>query len=84
MNRNIWHIEAARLLDLAADEFSNHGCNDHNWPEDWNDDEKRNFISEIHKQRGTISTDEFWHDFNNLVSPQDWEWMRFLAKYLRQ
>ena len=30
---------AAQLLGLASDEFSNHGCNDFEKPDDWTQDE---------------------------------------------
>lgn len=45
---------AARLLQLAADEFSNHGCNDlsDSTFKDWTQEEKQEFINDADAWNG--------------------------------
>ena len=45
---------AAKMLDLASDEFSNHGCNDveDSVYEGWTIEERRAFVKEFHEWNG--------------------------------
>jgi len=43
-----WKTLAADLLDEAADEFSNQGCNDWEWPEDWSIGARNTFLAALY------------------------------------
>ena len=43
---------AAQLLGLASDEFSNHGCNDFEKPDDWTQDEWDALSLEMYERNG--------------------------------
>lgn len=72
-----WTRLAARFLDEAADHYSRHGCNDWEWPEGWTDEEKRDFVRQMHEDNG--HPEEFRPDE---TSPPDWWAMSFLARRL--
>lgn len=44
-------ILAGRLLEMASEEFSNHGCNDldETWLKDWSDEEKQAMAQDMVK-----------------------------------
>lgn len=42
-----WMEVAGDLLDLASDTFSNHGCNDWVWPQDWTPEERRELVEAV-------------------------------------
>ena len=67
---------AAAFLDLASDAFSNHGCNDWDWPEGWDDESKMRLLSQ--PNLGVDPTDYLRR------GPPDWLVMTALAKRLRQ
>lgn len=73
----------ADLLDVAADEFSNHGCNDLDpeWFKDWTDTDKEQLANLMNESNGTQSDSEDRIKFQNI---QDWMLFRFLADMLRQ
>jgi len=57
---------AAEMLELASDEFSNHGCNDVDdtlW-EDWTLEERKRFVKEFHDYNG--DPEEYDPDFLHL------------------
>jgi hypothetical protein len=68
---------AAELLRTASEQFSNHGCNDWNYPKDWTEDEKLQFVREYHEWNG--DPEDFDPEFLFL---QDWAVMSFLAHKL--
>ena len=76
----------SRLLEMASDEFSNHGCND--VPDDmlniFTDTEKKSLIKEYQKYNNDPDTTEdselLLEDFD--CTP-DWAWMSFFAQKLR-
>lgn len=45
---------AGEMLALAADQFSNHGCNDWEWPETWTQDERDAFAKAYHEYNGDL------------------------------
>lgn len=73
---------AAELLDLAADQFSNHGCNDYeleNTDENWRlvqEMEARNGDSPEYRSRRPAQ--------NKTIYTQDFCLMRYLAHKLKQ
>jgi hypothetical protein len=71
---------AARLLDIAACKFSNHGCNDFELPEYWTDDECRELSRVIEDANGT--PEDFDPDADHRMQ-MDWLLMGCLADYLR-
>jgi hypothetical protein len=75
--RDKWLRLAAEFLEKAADKFSSHGCNDWEFPANWDDAEKRGFIKAIHEDNGDPEN----FDPDNLHIP-DWLAMSFLASWL--
>jgi hypothetical protein len=72
---------AAVMLEMAENEFSNHGCNDVDesvW-KDWSIEERRTFVKEIGEWNG--DTEEY--DEDHLYLP-DWYIMAFLAHKLKE
>lgn len=70
---------AAFLLNMAADDFSNNGCNDlpkEAW-EGWTEDERKNLIAEFYLSNGEKQEAEEGH-----VDIDDWVLMGFLADKL--
>lgn len=47
-----WLRFAADLLRLASCKFSNHGCNDMNWPADWSEADRVEFIAMMDRHEG--------------------------------
>lgn len=81
-----------RLLDRAADVFSNHGCNDWEYPEDWMEQDRREFASEmvrfnygIKHEDSPLTADE-QEDLERWTKhgPPDWLVMRYLAKRFQE
>jgi len=73
---------AARLLKRAADEFSNHGCNDMS-----NEDFEGLTPEELEELRGVynefLKNDPSGHwDISDVRYTMDWLWMSILAKKL--
>lgn len=76
---------AATLLDLAADQFGNHGCNDFRLDKAIPDpDERRQFVRAMHEWNGDLeeAEEEGWLDGDNEWE-MDWYLMNFLAARLR-
>jgi hypothetical protein len=69
---------AAALLDEASESYSNHGCNDWEFPADWTRAEKVAFVRAWHEWNG--DPEEF--DEKHLSLP-DYAVMSFLADRLR-
>ena len=69
---------AAQMLDAASDEYSDHGCNDWNFPSDWTHEERLTFVKDYHDFNGNPG------DFlpTHLHLP-DFAVMSFLAHKLR-
>lgn len=74
-----WLSVAADMLEMAADKFSNHGCNDWNWPADWTEDEK-----DICRQSMSIANNDQSYDPEDWEYVGDWQMMSFLSKVLRE
>lgn len=70
---------AATLLQLAGEHYSNHGCNDWDFPADWTMDEQRAFVREYHEYNG--DPQEYDPHFLHL---SDSAVMGFLAHKLRR
>ena len=70
----------AKLLDLASNQFSRHGCNDlsESVYEGWSIEDKKKFVREYHEWNG--DPEEFDEDF--LYLP-DYAIMRFLAHKIK-
>lgn len=71
-----WMKLAGALLKRASEEFVNHGSNDWNFPKDWTELDRLNFIAEIHKDNGTPD------EAGDCTSLPDWWVMLFLGKQL--
>lgn len=73
---------AAKMLELASDEFSNHGCNDveDSVYEGWTIEERRDFVLEFH-QWNERRIDPVDYD-PNFLHLQDTSIMSFLAHKL--
>ena len=71
---------AAAMLELAAQKFSNRGCNDvdDNLYEDWADEERKQFVKEYYEWNG----DPEEYDSEWLHIP-DWALMDYLADKLK-
>jgi len=72
----------AKLVDLASDEFGNHGCNDvdDSFFDGWSIEERQSFVKECHIWNG--DPEEYDPDFLHLP---DFAIMSFLAdKLLRR
>jgi hypothetical protein len=72
---------ASYFLELASEEFGNHGCNDVDESvfESWSLDERRNFVKEFHEYNG----DPNEYDENFLHLP-DFCIMSFLAHKIKE
>jgi len=71
---------AAKMLEMASDEFGNHGCNDvdESFWEGWTRDERIEFVKQYHEYNG--DPEEFTP--NHLHLP-DFAIMGFLAHKLK-
>lgn len=87
MNPKWLHL-AGELLDNAAGRYSNDGCNDWGWPEDWSEEERREFAIAVAEDNlgKPLSgfTEEEVEDYVHYRSesawgPANWSVMRFLA-----
>jgi hypothetical protein len=74
MNKR-WIALAAEMLDLAEEAFSNHGCNDWDWPDDWTEMDRDEFLTAFREW-----TDDPDDERQHLP---DYTVMEFLADYLR-
>jgi hypothetical protein len=74
-----WLGLAGDLLELAADKFSNHGCNDYEFPKDWTVAERRRMLRAMHDWNG----DPGEYDPDEAVT-MDWFVMAFLADRLKE
>lgn len=78
---------ASTLLEMASEEFSNHGCNDFAWP-DWFPVEERAslvFAMEIANSGDASQAGEMVQDYaQGKYAPPDWWLMSYLAKRLSQ
>ncbi len=86
-----WLRLAGELLGLASDQFSNHGCNEWEWPADWSAVERRQLAEAIvrdnvRKTNGEkLNTEEAGqvkHMASGKHGPPDWWVMAFLAGQL--
>lgn len=71
---------AADLLDVAAERFSHHGCNDLKWP-DYITAEDRLAMLDAFKAGNPDHTAE---EIDGAYSPGDWLVMLALARMMRQ
>lgn len=70
---------AAEILDQVADEYSNHGCNDWDFPEEWTAEEKIKFVREFHE------FDDSLDEFNPAhLGMADYWVMKLLAHKIRK
>ena len=70
----------ANLLELASDEFANHGCNDHPLPDT---PENRELWDEMVKENGEDPEDYCPITGKGMIYFQDWWLMSFFADKLR-
>jgi hypothetical protein len=87
-----WQTLAGELLKAASSQFSSHGCNDWEWPDDWTHAE-RLALSEamvrdnVRKPTGELTAGER-QDAEEMAKgeygPPDWWVMLFLGKRLAQ
>ena len=85
-----WAELAGELLDVASREFSNHGCNDWQWPPGWTTAQRRELVSAmVSDNTGRAAKDftdedkeEIKHMTKGAFGPPDWWVMLFLAKQL--
>lgn len=70
-----WMKLAGTLLGVAADEFSNHGCNDWDFPLDWNAEDRAEFVRSLRVWLGDPDAYNADHLPDNVV-------MSFLAEQL--
>ena len=74
-----WLSVAAEMLDLASEEFSNHGCCDWEFPADWTLSDKQELVEAMHEDNGSPE------EYNpNYLSVPDWWVMCFLASRLQK
>lgn len=78
---------AASLLDDAADEFSNHGCNDWKWPNDITPEERHEaarmiVASNVMNRPFTADDHEEVRHLASDYGVADWQMMRFLTRWL--
>lgn len=86
-----WQKLAGEMLELASEQFSNHGCNDWEWPDDWTPEERHNLAIEMvaHNIRKSVSgltqheMEEVNHWASGKFGPPDWWVMSFLADKLK-
>lgn len=82
---NAERVAAAHLLDIAGDQFSNHGCNDLNLVElGLTLEERRALVQAYHEYNGDL--EEFDKELANgseFKYDTDWAMMHFLAARLR-
>ena len=82
-----WLKVAGGLLELAFEEFSNHGCNDWMWPKDWTKEQRRDFMEKLIAWNDNCTVESFDEEQLYRVEvetqsdygPPDWLVMRFLA-----
>lgn len=80
---NQWRL-LANILDLAADEFGNNGCNDYELPDT---PENREFVTMIETQ--DLTPDEVEHhyniySYNGKITTGDTTIMRWFEDYARK
>lgn len=76
MNKTHFKL-ASILLDMASDKFSNHSCNDFEFPSNFTEEEKQALLVEYNYYncgRNITPDDDDWIDY-----PGDSGWMGFLA-----
>ena len=85
-----WMQLAGELLERASDEFSNHGCNAYDWPDDWTEDDKRQLseamaVDNIGKPLDKFNANQK-EDLEGDIEdcPGDWRLMEFLGKQLNK
>lgn len=69
---------AADLLDLAADEFANHGCEDWDWPADWDLRARKALLDHM-----DLREDDRWYLVGSSGPPVSCA-MRAVAEMLRE
>jgi hypothetical protein len=74
-----WLALAAQLLEEASDQYSNHVCNDWDFPADWTIEERREFVRQMYEWNGNPED----IDQDHLDVPDFWV-MGFLAEQLRK
>ena len=79
-----WRALAADLLDRAAEEFSNHGCNSCPWPADWTEAEQREIAVAMDAANRNSNVPDEAEVRSLMRCPADWWLMRFLARCLRE
>ena len=83
-----WLRLAGELLDRAADEFSNHGCNDWDWPVDFTAEDRLKMAAAMVADNVGKSVDKLTPDETAEAAdlaergPTDSRVMRFLSKAL--
>jgi hypothetical protein len=78
MNKK-WLKLASDLMHEAADEFSNHGCNDWNYPSSWSLKDKQQFTQAVYEANGDLEEYDPEH-----LWLADWQVMRFMARKLKE
>lgn len=77
----------AELLELASDQFSNHGCNDFDLPKSWSREEIAELLRSIHRWNGDEDEMEADGEFDpkrkHIRTTYDWLLMTYFAAKLR-
>lgn len=71
---------AAQMLSDASDEYSNHGCNDWQWPADLSAEDRRALSDAVNAQ--SHADDRRDHTTNRKFGPPDWCVMIALSELL--
>lgn len=87
-----WMKLAGCFLEQAAEIFSNHGCSDWRWPEDWSADDRREMatlmvLENVHAASPSELTEGDREDVDRfcdgIYGPPNWWVMQFLTRRLR-
>lgn len=77
-------IIIARLLKMASEKFSNHGCND--LPDGFwdgiSDEYKKNLVVEIELDNDEFKKEELEEDWERFIHQSDWILMSFFKRKL--
>ena len=78
-----WLKLAGEFLDRAADDLSNHNCNDWKWPTDWSHEECKELAIAMTIDNCGKEDKAAWRNLcRGKFGPPDWWVARFLAKQL--
>lgn len=73
----------AALLEMASNEFSNHGCNDFRWPAWFPESERATLVRDmaVDNRSDAAEVEDMVQDYSmSEYAPPDWWLMTYLAK----